>query len=144
MLENGGGRGRQCSWSRPEAKVWGPAQQIHQCGQGLAVQVPYTESGSGSTGFTCFWASWIRIHQSEVWIRIRLRIWILLSPSKKSKKNLFSSCFVTSFWLFIFEKMMYKYLQKVKSKKLEIFFVGNLGRSMTKIEGSGSESGSIS
>jgi hypothetical protein len=30
-------------------------------------------------------SGWIRI-QSEVWIRIR--IWILLSPSKKSKKNL--------------------------------------------------------
>jgi hypothetical protein len=39
-----------------------------------------------------------------VWIRIRLRIRIwILSPSKKSKKNLYSSCFVTSFWLFIFE-----------------------------------------
>ncbi len=58
-------------------------------------------SESGSTGSTCFWASWIRIriHQSEVWIRIR----ILLSPSKKSKKNLASYCFVPSFWLFIFE-----------------------------------------
>jgi hypothetical protein len=35
----------------------------------------------------------------EVWIRIwlRIRIWILLSPSKKSKKNLDSYCFVTSF-----------------------------------------------
>ncbi len=48
----------------------------------------------------CFWASWIRIriHWSEVWIRI------LLSPSKNSKKNLDSYCFVTSFWLFFFEK----------------------------------------
>jgi hypothetical protein len=54
-------------------------------------------SGSGSTGSTCFWASWIRIHQSEVWIRI------LLSPSNKSKKNLDSYCFVTYFLLFIFE-----------------------------------------
>jgi hypothetical protein len=36
-------------------------------------------SGSGSTGSTCFWASRIRIHQTEVWIR-----WILLSTSKKS------------------------------------------------------------
>ncbi len=26
-------------------------------------------SGSGSTGSTCFWASRIRIHQTEVWIR---------------------------------------------------------------------------
>jgi hypothetical protein len=39
------------------------------------------------------------IPPSEVWIRIRLRIriWILLSPSKKSKKNLDSYCFATSF-----------------------------------------------
>jgi hypothetical protein len=36
--------------------------------------------GSGST---CFWASWIRIHESEVWIRIR----ILLSSCKNSKTN---------------------------------------------------------
>jgi hypothetical protein len=43
-------------------------------------------SGSGSTGFTCFWASRIRIHQSEVWIRI------FLSSSKNSKKNLDSYC----------------------------------------------------
>jgi len=32
---------------------------------------------------------------------VRLRI--LLSPAKKSKKNLDSNSFVTSFWLFIFE-----------------------------------------
>jgi hypothetical protein len=35
-------------------------------------------NGSGSTGSTCFWASWIRIriwiHWSEVWIRIQIRI----------------------------------------------------------------------
>jgi hypothetical protein len=32
--------------------------------------------GSGSAGSTvCFWASRIRIHYSEVWIRIQLRIW---------------------------------------------------------------------
>ncbi len=43
----------------------------------------YQCCGSGSV---CFWASWIRIqiHKSEVWIRIR----ILLSSSKKSKKTL--------------------------------------------------------
>ncbi len=46
-------------------------------------------------GSVCFWNSWIRIHQSEVLIRIRIRI--LLSPSKNSKKNLDSYCFVTSF-----------------------------------------------
>jgi hypothetical protein len=47
------------------------------CGSG-------SESGSGFTGSTCFWASWIRtwIHSSELWIRI------LLSLSKNSKKTL--------------------------------------------------------
>jgi hypothetical protein len=34
---------------------------------------------------------------------IRIRIWILLSLSKNSKKNLGFYCFVTSFLLFIFE-----------------------------------------
>jgi hypothetical protein len=47
------------------------------------------ESGSKSTGSTCFWASWIRI---------------ILSSSNNSKKNLDSYCFVTSFGLFILEK----------------------------------------
>ncbi len=58
-------------------------------------------SGSGFTRSTCFWAPWIRIriHQSEVWIRIRLwvRIRILLSSCKNSKKNLDSYYFVTLF-----------------------------------------------
>jgi hypothetical protein len=58
-------------------------------------------SESGSTGSTCFWAFWIRIHLSEVWIRIRIRIllWIriLLSSCKNSKKNLDSYLFVTLF-----------------------------------------------
>ncbi len=67
-------------------------------------------SESGSTGSTCFWDSWIRIriHYSEVWIqiriRLRIRIWILLSPSKNSKKNLDSLLLCDYFWLFIFEK----------------------------------------
>ncbi len=44
--------------------------------------------GSGST---CFWTSRIRIHLSEVWIRI------LLSLCKNSKKNLDSYYFLTLF-----------------------------------------------
>jgi hypothetical protein len=44
---------------------------------------------------TCFWASRIRILSSEVWIRIR--IGILLSSCKNSKKNLDSYYFVTLF-----------------------------------------------
>ncbi len=38
----------------------------------------------GTTGSTCFWASRIRIHESEVWIRI------LVSSSKNSKINFYS------------------------------------------------------
>jgi hypothetical protein len=49
--------------------------------------------GSGSeSGSTCFWASRIRI-RILLWIRIR----ILLSSCKNSKKNLDSSYFVTLF-----------------------------------------------
>jgi hypothetical protein len=70
--------------------------------------------GSGSTGSTCFWASWIRIriHQSEVWIRIqiRLRIWILLSSSKKVRKTLIP----TAFWLFIFENDVHVHTSRSK------------------------------
>jgi hypothetical protein len=33
--------------------------------------------GSGAAGSACIWASWIRIHLSEVWIRIWLLIRIL-------------------------------------------------------------------
>jgi hypothetical protein len=48
----------------------------------------------------CFWASWIRIriHYSEVWIRIQIRIWILLTLSKHSQKTFDFYIFVTSFY----------------------------------------------
>jgi hypothetical protein len=55
-------------------------QSINQC------------SGSGST---CFLTSRIRIHWSDVWIRIRLWIRILLSSCKNNKKNLEFYYFVT-------------------------------------------------
>ncbi len=97
---------------------------------------------SGSTGSTCFWASWIRIrmHKSEVWIRIRLWIRILLSPSKIIKNNLDSFCFVTPFWLFIFESDLNvpSKNNKLKYFILKISFLLALWRSMTKIAGSGS------
>ncbi len=71
---------------------WTPSNKNHLpvlkkqcCGSG-------SEFGSGSTGSKCFWASWIRIR-------------ILLSLSKFSKKNLDLYSFVTSFWLFIYEKL---------------------------------------
>ncbi len=84
-----------------------------------------SESGSGPTGSTCFWASWIRIR-------------IFLSLSKNSKKNRDLYCFVTSFWLFTFKKMMLKYLQKVICRKSFFLISFSLAswRSMMKIEGS--------
>jgi hypothetical protein len=69
-------------WSSKRHELFGTITDARQCCG--------SESGSG---FTCFWAS--RIHQSEVWIRIRIQIWILLSPSTKSKKKLDSYSFVT-------------------------------------------------
>ncbi len=71
---------------------------------------------------------------------------ILLSPSKKRKKNLDSYCFVTSFWLFIFENDVHVPSKSNKQKYFykNLLFVGILGRSMTKIAGSGSATGSES
>ncbi len=59
------------------------------------LKVGLNQCSGSESGSTCFWASWfrIRIHQSEVWIRIR----ILLSSCKNSKKNLDSYYFVTLF-----------------------------------------------
>ncbi len=63
-----------------------------------------------------FWASRIRIY----WYKIRIRI--LLSSSKNSKKNLDSYCFfVTSLWLFILEKWFKCSFKKYKLKDLQIF-----------------------
>jgi hypothetical protein len=79
-------------------------------------------SESGPTGSTYFWASRIRIHYSEVWIRIRLRIRVLLSSSKTSKKNIYSYCFVTSFGLFIFEKLCKYTVKKYPISRKTFFF----------------------
>jgi hypothetical protein len=70
-------------------------------------------SGSGST---CFWASRIRIHYPEVWIRLRIRI--LLSSSKNSKKNLDSHCFVTSFGLLSLKNDVYVPSKSNKQKNI--------------------------
>ncbi len=88
-------------------------------------------------------ASWIRIriHQSDVWIRIR----ILLSLSKYSMKNPNFYCFVTSFWHFIFEKWCKSTFKKWYAEIFfKISFLLASWRSMMKIEGSGSATGSIS
>jgi hypothetical protein len=61
-----------------------------------------------------YWASWIQIHWSEV--RIRIRIWILLSSSKNSKKNLDSYCSVTFFYFLSLKKDVYV-PSKVVSRK---------------------------
>ncbi len=55
---------------------------------------------SGSVGSICFWESRIRIHSSEIWIRLRS----LLSSSKNCKKNIDSYCLVTSLWLFLIDE----------------------------------------
>ncbi len=93
-------------------------QTFHQrCGSG-------SESGSGSTGSTCFWASRIRIriHQSEVWIRIQILLWIririLLSACKNSKKNLDSYYFVTLFEFFSLKNDVNVASKSHKQKKL--------------------------
>ncbi len=62
----------------------------------------YQFCGYGSTGSTCFWASRIRI---------------LLLLSKNNKKNHVFSCFVTTFWLFIFEKWCVNVLSKSNMEK---------------------------
>jgi hypothetical protein len=79
------------------------------CPQGLHCDSPRPCFEALKLGSTCFWA--IRIHYSEVWIRI------LLSSSKNIKKNLDSYCFVTSFGLFVFEKWC-----KCTFKKQKNFF----------------------
>ncbi len=64
------------------------------------------------------WASRIRIHQSEVWIRIRLRIRILLSTCKNSKKNLDSYYFVTLFYFLSLKNDVNVPSKSNKQKKL--------------------------
>jgi hypothetical protein len=75
-----------CTFSRNFQYATQNSESYDTCGQCCG-----SGSESGSTGSTCFWASWIRIriHRSEVWIRI------LLLSCKNSKKNLNSYYFVT-------------------------------------------------
>jgi hypothetical protein len=52
-----------------------------------------------TTNFQCWGSGSVFVGVSTICFktsRIRFRLWILLSSSKKSKKNLHSSCFVTS------------------------------------------------
>ncbi len=80
----------------------------------------------------------------ELWIPSRIPIRILLSLSKNSKKNLYFYCFVTSFWLFIFEKWCKSTLKSNMQKNfvLRIIFLLASWRSVMKMEGSGFEFGS--
>jgi hypothetical protein len=68
----------------------------------ISEQNPEPDKQCCGSGSTCFWASWIwiRIHLSEVWIRIR----ILLSSCKKNSKNNLDSYYFVTPLLFIFEK----------------------------------------
>ncbi len=81
------------------------ASLVHCNGSGSAVPVPL------------FLAYWIRIHWYDV--RIRIQLWILLSLSKNSLKNLDSYFFVTSFWPFIFEKWYKCRFRKYTQENLE-------------------------
>jgi hypothetical protein len=70
---------------------------------------------------TCFWASRIRIriYLSEVWLRIRLRMRILLSSScKNSKKNLDSYYFATLFDFLSLKNDVNVPSKSIKQKKL--------------------------
>ncbi len=81
-----------------------------------------SESGSGST---CFWASRIRIHLSEIWIRIR----IPLSSCKNSKKNLDSYYCATLFDFLSLENYVNVPLNSNMQKKMfkqKLFFIGIL------------------
>ncbi len=60
-----------------------------------------------------FWSSRIRIRYSEVQIRI------LPSSSKNSSKNLYFYCFVSSFWLFIYDVWCNCIFKKYPSNKRE-------------------------
>jgi hypothetical protein len=74
---------------------------IEECGagNGQEAQIPVLLIRIRIHRIHMFWASWIRIHYLEVWIRIRILLWIriLLSLSKYSVKNLDIYCFLTSF-----------------------------------------------
>ncbi len=71
--------------------------------------------GSGSVGPICYWDSRIRIHLGRYTDPDPS-----ISSSKNSKKNIDSYCFVTSLWLFIFEKLCkWTFKKWVISKNLE-------------------------
>ncbi len=84
-------------------------------------------SGSGSVGFICFGppGSWSFYYQAKIFL-----------------KNLDSYCFVTSLWIFIFEKLYT--CSHVLSKINKLNFLLMSWRSLTKIVGSGFASGSES
>jgi hypothetical protein len=92
-----GHRGWSSPPGSPRPPCWDSPALRHTCSTAIFILANEQRSGSGS-GSTCFWASRIRIHWSDIWIRI------LLLSSKNSKKNLDSYCFVTSLGLFNYEK----------------------------------------
>ncbi len=71
--------------------------QIIKCTAQGKVTQPKKQCSGSESGSTCFWASWIRIriHQSEVWIRIRIRTFC--HHAKIVRKTLIR----TILWLFL-------------------------------------------
>ncbi len=96
-------------------------------------------------GYGCvrFWASRIRIRWSEVWIRIRIRI--LLSSSKNSKKKPWFLLFCDFFMTFSSgpSKSTYGHGNKQKHIRKNNHFLVSW-KALTKIAESGSGPGSIS
>ncbi len=74
----------------------------------------------------------------DLLVRGTLRIWILLK-GKNSKQNLDSYCSLTSFLLYVFKNSANLPAKRNKQRNL-LVFCWHLGRSMTKIAGSGSTS----
>ncbi len=89
------------SWDWPRAPCW-PPPSPSPCCAGAAAGTGHTEHNPLPSGSVCFWASWSgsvsqRYGSGSVSQRYE-------SGSFYHQENLDSWCFVTSLWLFIFEK----------------------------------------
>ncbi len=105
-------RGRYWSAKIDNVSLWPPVHDprafMQCCGSGSG-------TGSQSVGSLGFWTCWVQIRYSMERIRIR----ILLSSVKNSKKNPDSYSFVNSLWLFIYLwKMMWVHHRKAISRKI--------------------------
>jgi hypothetical protein len=85
LITSLGSRDGSCAWRRKSSDFCCSFKKEKSLNQRLSFSDFFQKLFFSSEicfyiGSTCFWASRIRIHQSEVWIRI------LLSASKNSKK----------------------------------------------------------